>query len=92
MIVVLSVALGVLVVTALALAWLVVAEARVAVKRRVVVALVDGTGIDGVLLRRHRTLLVLADATILSTDSEPTRADGQLVIERSRVLYVQDVR
>ncbi|MFI9465747.1 hypothetical protein [Streptomyces xiamenensis] len=92
MIVVLSLALGLLLATALAAAGLLVVEARVAVRRRVIVNLVDGSAVDGVLLRRYRTLLVLADATLLSPDATPTRMDGELVVERSRVLYVQAVR
>ncbi|MCK1813263.1 hypothetical protein MTQ13_03075 [Streptomyces sp. XM4011] len=92
MIVVLSLSLGLLLATASAAAGMMLAEARVVVRRRVIVNLTDGSAVDGVLLRRHRTLLVLADATLLTPDTEPTRMDGELVVERSRVLYVQAVR
>ncbi|ONK09445.1 hypothetical protein [Streptomyces sp. MP131-18] len=92
MIVVQSLALVLLaaVVAAFAGVWL--AEARVAVRQRVVVNLSDGSAVDGVLLRRHRTLLVLGDATLLVPSSEPSRVDGELLVERSQVLFVQAVR
>lgn len=92
MIVVQSLALVLLaaVVAAAVGVWLM--EARVAVRRRVLVNLADGSAVNGVLLRRHRTLLVLADATLLLPSAEPSRVDGELIIERSRVLYVQAVR
>jgi uncharacterized membrane protein len=91
-IVVLSLALGLLLVVGASLLWLLLAESRVAVRRRVVVNLVDGSAVDGVLLRRYRTLLVLADATLLAPAAEPVRVDGELVVERARVLYAQAVR
>lgn len=92
MIVVQSLALILLAAVVLAAAGRGLVESRVAVRCRVIVNLTDGSAVDGVLLRRHRTLLVLADATLLMPSAEPSRVDGELVIERSRVLFVQAVR
>lgn len=92
MIVVQSLALFVFAAVVFAVAAMVLMESRVAVRRRVVVNLSDGSAVDGVLLRRHRTLLVMGDATLLLPSAEPSRVDGDLVIERSRVLYLQAVR
>lgn len=92
MIVVLCLALGLLLAVAVAGAWWVVAESRVAVRRRVIVNLADGSAVDGVLLRRYRTLLVLGDATLLLPAAEPSKVDGETIIERDRVIFVQAVR
>lgn len=56
---------------------------------RVLVNLVDGSAIDGLLVRQKGPLLVLADATILATDAEPSPMDGEVYVERSQVLFVQ---
>ncbi|MEU2889405.1 hypothetical protein [Streptomyces albidoflavus] len=92
MIVALCLAVGLVLAAAIAAVGLYVSEARVVVRRRVIVNLADGSALDGVLLRRYRTLLVVADATLLSPGSDPMRMDGELVVERSRVLFVQAVR
>lgn len=56
---------------------------------RVLVNLVNGFAIDGILIARRGPLLVLADATLLTTDNEPSSMDGEVYIERSQVLFVQ---
>jgi hypothetical protein len=66
----------------------------VVVKRRVVVNLkasggIPGAAIEGVLLRKTGPLLVLADATVHQFEGESSSADGELVIERSNVDYIQ---
>jgi hypothetical protein len=91
-IVIQSLALALLLAVVAAAGWVWLAESRVAVRRRVIVNLADGSAVAGILLRRHRTLLVLADATLLLPSVEPSRVDGELVIERARVLFVQAVR
>jgi len=66
----------------------------VVVKRRVVVNLkasggIPGDAIEGVLLRKTGPLLILADATVHPFEGEASPADGELVIERSNVAFIQ---
>ena len=56
---------------------------------RVLANLVDGSAIDGLLIARKGPLLIFADATLFSTEAEPTPLDGEVYIERDRVLYLQ---
>lgn len=56
---------------------------------RVLVNLVDGSALDGVLVQRRGQLLVLADATLLTASHEPTRLDGEVYVERAKVLFLQ---
>ena len=84
----------------LAIAWVVVvaarelqaaAERRTAVRRTVVVSLVDGRAIRGVLWARRGPLLVLRGAQLLEPSAQPVDMDGEIVIERARVDFVQVV-
>ncbi len=59
---------------------------------RVLVSLTDGTAIDGLLVERRGPLLVLADSTLYAPESEPTSLDGEVFVERDRVLYIQKPR
>lgn len=61
---------------------------RPLVKRHVVVQLDDGTSFDGVAMSRRGPLLVLADVTA-RTPGGGQRIDGTVVVERSRVMFVQ---
>lgn len=56
---------------------------------RVLVNLIDGSAVDGLLIDRRGPLLVLSDATLLTTGHEPTSMDGQVFIERDKVLFIQ---
>jgi small nuclear ribonucleoprotein (snRNP)-like protein len=56
---------------------------------RVFVNLTDGSAISGLLTAQKGQLLVLNDATLYSPDSEPAALDGQIYIEREKVLYLQ---
>lgn len=62
---------------------------KVLLLRRVVVNLVNGTSIEGVLYRDPGNLLVLKNAVYLEPGSAPVPLDGDTVIERDRVLFVQ---
>jgi len=62
---------------------------RVLLHRRVVVNLVDGSSIEGVLYRDPGNLLVLKNATYLEPGAEPLELDGDTVIDREKVLFVQ---
>lgn len=62
---------------------------RFVLHRRVVVNLDDDRAISGVLYRKAGPLLVLKNATFHEPGAEPLPMDGDTVIERSRVLYIQ---
>lgn len=63
---------------------------RPMVKRRAVVQLDDGTAFDGVVMSRRGPLLVLADVTV-RVAGNAQRIDGPVVVERTRVVFVQVV-
>jgi len=65
------------------------AFARFLLRRRVVVNLDDGTAVAGIAYRAAGPLLVLKNAELLNRGSEPTPLDGDTVIERERVLFIQ---
>jgi hypothetical protein len=57
--------------------------------RRVLANLDDDRAIDGVLIAQRGPLLVLSDANLLTPGHEPQPMDGQVFIERARVLFLQ---
>jgi len=59
------------------------------VYERVLVNLVDGTALDGLLIKKTGPLVVLADSTLYTPDGQPHRLDGSVYIERTRVLFMQ---
>jgi hypothetical protein len=61
---------------------------RTAVRRRVVVNLAD-KAFSGVLWARRGPLLVLRDVQLLEVARPPQPIDGEIVIERARVEFVQ---
>ena len=58
-------------------------------RRRVLVNLKTGKAVAGVLWTRRRRLLVLKDATLYEGREAPVSIDGDVVIERSNVDFVQ---
>ena len=62
---------------------------KVLLLRRVVVNLVNGTSIEGVLYRDPGNLIVLKNAVYHEPGAEPVPLDGDTVIERTKVLFVQ---
>lgn len=62
---------------------------RVALLREVVVNLDDNTSIRGVLWQQRGPLLVLKNAVLLVPSGTPTPLDGEAIIERSRVVFIQ---
>lgn len=59
---------------------------------RVLVNLTDGSAIDGLLIEQKGPLLVLSDCTVHFASAEPMTVDGEIYIERDRVLYLQKPR
>lgn len=62
---------------------------RTMIRRRVVVALKSGRSVDGVLWAQRGPLLVLKNARVYDENDVPVPADGEIVIERSAVDFVQ---
>lgn len=62
---------------------------KVLLLRQVIVNLIDGTSIQGVLYRDPGNLLVLKNAVYLEPGAEPVALDGDTVIERDKVLFIQ---
>lgn len=61
---------------------------RTAVRRRVIVNLAD-KAFNGVLWARRGPLLVLRDVELLEAGRQPQTVDGEIVIERTRVEFIQ---
>lgn len=64
---------------------------RPVIKKRVMVQIIDGPSIGGVCVSKRGPLLVLDDVTV-HTGTEQRPADGQTVIDRSHVLWMQVMR
>lgn len=57
--------------------------------QRVLVNLEDGRAFAGVLYDRRGPLLVLRDAQLIEPGAEPTAVDGEVLIERPKVAFIQ---
>lgn len=57
--------------------------------RRVLVNTDDDRAFDGVLYARRGPLLVLKDARLIEAGAEPVPLDGEVIIERPRVTFIQ---
>lgn len=64
---------------------------RLVVHRRVVVNLRTGTAVSGVITGIRGPLLIIRDATVHDGD-QAAPADGEIVIDRANVDYVQAVQ
>ena len=62
---------------------------RIAVSRRVIVHTKTGTSLSGVLVAERGPILILKGAAMLSTSANPITVDGDVVVERSNVDFVQ---
>lgn len=61
---------------------------RTALRKRVVVNLAD-KAFAGVLWAKRGPLLVLRDVTLMEPGAADTALDGEVVVERSRVDFIQ---
>jgi len=57
--------------------------------RRVIVNLKSGRAVDGALVRRSGPLLFLKNAFLLEEGRDPVPLDGETVIERAEVEFMQ---
>jgi hypothetical protein len=55
----------------------------------VLVNLDDGRAFDGVLYSRRGPLLMLRQARLIEPGTEPVGVDGEVLIERARVSFIQ---
>lgn len=62
---------------------------RLVFHRQIVVNLDDGTTIAGVLFQQAGPLLVLKNAHLVASNAEPVPLDGDVIVERSRVVFIQ---
>jgi small nuclear ribonucleoprotein (snRNP)-like protein len=58
-------------------------------RRRVLVNLKTGKALEGVLWTRRRGVLVLKDATLLEPKVPPVKVDGEVLVDRANVDFVQ---
>lgn len=60
------------------------------VHKRIMVNLVDGNAIDGVLWDERGDLIVLRDGNLhVAGASSPTPLDGETIVDRLRISFVQ---
>lgn len=57
--------------------------------RRVVVNLKSGRAVDGLVVRRTGDVLFLKNAVLLEPGAEPAPLDGETVVERAEVDFIQ---
>lgn len=58
-------------------------------KRTVVVHMSDGVSMRGVLINAYRDSLVLHHAAYLSSSGEETRVDGEVILPRENLSWMQ---
>jgi len=66
-------------------------DERFAVRARVLVNLLDGKALDGVLWARRGRWLVLRDVTLIEPGTPPVKVDGEILVDRGRVDFIQAV-
>lgn len=59
------------------------------VTQRVLVNLEDGRAFDAVLWAKRGPLLVLRDAKLIEAGAQPVPVDGELIVERPKVAFIQ---
>lgn len=62
---------------------------RTATRRRVIVNLKTEKAFAGVLWAKRGPLLVLKDADLIEPQQAPVKIDGEILVERSNVDFVQ---
>lgn len=62
---------------------------RAVAHRRVVINLWSGTAIAGVVTKTTRSYCIVKDAQVIESGSNPTTVDGEIVVDRRQVDYIQ---
>jgi len=62
---------------------------RTLMARRVIVNLKSGRGVDGLLVRKSGDLLFLRDATALEPGVAPAPMDGETVVQKQDIDFIQ---
>ncbi|QHB37233.1 RNA binding protein [Gordonia phage Gudmit] len=60
-----------------------------AVHQRVVINLKSGTTVIGVVTAKKRTFCIVRDAEIVEPGSHPVPADGEVLVEKAHIDYIQ---
>jgi hypothetical protein len=58
-------------------------------QRKVLINLLSGNAISGVCVHEGRDTIILRGATIHEPDAEPAAADGEILIDRINVDFIQ---
>ena len=61
----------------------------VMLNRQVLVNLNSGNALAGVITFESRTAIVLRGVTVHTTDSDPAPADGEVLVDRAHVDFIQ---
>lgn len=69
--------------------WALTRSWRRLLTKRVVINLKSGESLDGFLIRQSGPLLFVRDAAFLQPGSEPMAMDGEIIVERSQVEFIQ---
>lgn len=56
---------------------------------RIIVNLKSGQSIDGYLVRQEAQLLFIRNAVLIGQSDEPIPMDGQVIVERSEIEFIQ---
>lgn len=64
---------------------------KLAINRRVMVNLLSGSAIDGVLYDERGPLIVLRDCNLHSEGGQHAPLDGEVIVERDHIDFVQVV-
>lgn len=62
---------------------------RTALRKRIIVATKTGKHFRGVLVFKRGPLLILKDTELLEERAEPAPMDGEILIERANVDFIQ---
>lgn len=60
-----------------------------AVHQRVVINLKSGTAVAGVVVAKKRSFCILRDAEVVEPGGHPVRADGEILVDRCEIDYIQ---
>jgi hypothetical protein len=66
-----------------------VAWRRWPIRKRVLVNLDDGRAFDGIMFARRGPLLILRQARLIEPGADPVDVDGEVIVERPRISFIQ---